>query len=93
MKGNKVKSVNENEDNASSRSGRRFYRKWKFQSRKSMRNINHSSTVENGLNAIFVRAIERRKPGSTTDNAVNNSLVSLGFAVANTNTRDLYKVR
>lgn len=93
MKDNIVKSIDPKESTTSHRPGRRFSGKWKFPSWRSTQKIDRSSTIENGLNTIFVKAAEQRKPRSTTDISVNNSLVSLGFAVANSNVRDLYKVR
>ena len=93
MKGNKVEGIDQDDDTFSNTPRLRFSNKWKFPSWGSAKKMKHSSTIENGLNAMFFKVSEQRKPRSATDNAVNNSLVSLGFAVANTNTRDLHQVR
>ncbi|RDD41723.1 Transient receptor potential cation channel subfamily A member 1 [Trichoplax sp. H2] len=72
--------------------GVRFWDKWKFPSWGSKENINRSSTIENGIDGMFINAKEQlKRPKSVTDCTVNNSLVSLGFAVANTKTWDLYQ--
>lgn len=92
MKNNKVKVGDHLEDSNTSKTRFRFGNgKLKFPNWGSKKSPTHSSTVENGLSSIFTKAAQH--PGkSATDISINNSLVSLGFAVASTNVRDLYQV-
>ncbi|RDD41720.1 Transient receptor potential cation channel subfamily A member 1 [Trichoplax sp. H2] len=88
----KIQAFDHKSDDHPNSNGVRFSGKWKFLSWGSKKNINRSSTVENGINTMLNNANEQpNKPKSVTDCTVNNSLVSLGFTVANTKARDLYQ--
>ena len=92
MKNNKVKSADHVEDSKSSRTRIRFGNsKWKFASRGSKKRINTSATVESGLASIFTKASQHQEK-SAVESAINNSFSSLGLAVTNSSTRDIYQV-
>ncbi|RDD41722.1 Transient receptor potential cation channel subfamily A member 1 [Trichoplax sp. H2] len=91
-KTSKIKAFDQNVDDEPDRHNVRFINRWKFPSWGSKKNMNRSSTIEHGINTMFVKVSDQQKRSkSTTSSAVNNSLVSLGFAVANTKARDLYE--
>lgn len=92
MKINKVKDTNHIEDPKVDGTRIRFGNsKWKFPKLGSKKTTDLSSTVETGLGSIFTKVSQNQRK-SVKENTINNSLISLGLAVANANDRDLYQV-